>query len=193
MLRYGVTCIACVMLVLLALRDGGSGSSPAVPGPVELATESRAPVIVQPRRARAREREVTRRRSTPRRPHATPQTRRRPIRHAAPRLPARGGSLPVPTERDGPPAAGDGETGSSRTVGSPPRRPGGGGTPSPEVPSAPANIRADVPAAGPAPAPALAPVAPPLEEDDDVGPPDDDEPPDDDDRAELSEEVDAGD
>jgi len=193
-LRYGVTCIACAVLVLLALRDGGPGSSPAVPGPVELATESRAPAIVQSRTARARDREVTPRRSSPRRPRVTRQTHRRPVRRTAASLTAgRRGSLPDPTVRDGSPAAGDGETGSRGSGGGRPRRPGGGGRPSPDVPSAPADTRTDVPAAGPAPAPASAPVAPPLQEADDIEAPDDVESPDDDDPAELAEEADDGD
>ncbi len=194
MLRYGVTCIACAVLVLLALRDGGPGSSPAVPGPVELATESRAPAIGQSRTARARDREVTPRRSSPRRPRVTRQTHRRPVRRAAASLTAaRRGSLPDPTVRDGSPAAGDGETGSRRSVGSQPRRPGGGGRPSPDVPSAPADSRTHIPAAGPAPAPASAPAAPPVEEADDVEPPENVESHDDDDPAESGEEGDDGD
>ena len=194
MLRYGITCIACVALVLLALRDGGQGSSPAAPAPVELATESRPPAILQPRTARSREREVTLRRSSPLRPRATTQTRRRSVRRAATSLTsARAGTLPGPTVRDGSPAAGDGETGSSRKAGSRPRRSGRGGTQSPDFPSAPADVRIDVPAAEPAPAPPPASAAPQVQEADDVEPSDDVESPYDDDPAELAEEGDDGD
>lgn len=179
MLRYGVTCIACVVLVLLALREDEPGRSPAAPAPVELATPSRAPAVVQPRSARAREREVARLRSS-RRPRTTPRTRRSPVRHAAaPLTAARGDSLPGPAVRERSPGAGDGEPGSSRTVGSRPRRPGGGEHPHAGGPLAPA----DVPAAKPAPAPVSVPPGTPADEVEEIEPSDDDDP------AELAEEA----
>lgn len=155
MLRFGIVLIACAVLILVTVRSNEPDMPAAVPSPVELVAEGRAPVALEPRTVESTARKVVRRRSSPR-----PALVARPLRaarSAAEPPVVAGPQIQAPASAGGGPMrAVEEPSGSRKPVTIRPRRSDGDGPAPRERPSAPITPPAP-PAPGPAPPVAAAP------------------------------------